>query len=259
MTTRKTLAIIPTFNRQDLIEITSGYLKKIPFDADAFSFVISDDCSTEYGPAFLESSYSTLPNARFMKTSRNAGPIAHMWVLLKLFINSDFDKVLVLDSDLIVHSSCLQYISDFNDELVSSLYNSSFHQIDEICDRYCTKAHIGWAGALLGKDIVREMFDLFGSSPFDDWAMSDAARRRNLKIKVSTPSAIEHIGVFGTNNAVPEYFDHSFDFPKEHIEQATRDYFTEKHGFDLLHYLEIKPEIAGADRLRTFPLRNTPG
>lgn len=259
MTTKKILAVIPTFNRRDLIELTSPYLKKIDFDPERFSFLVSDDCSTEYGLAFLETSYSALPNAKIMKTSRNSGAIVHMWVLLKFFMNSDFDKVLVLDSDLIVHGSCIQYVSDFDDELVSSLYNSCFLGIDKVCGTYCTKADIGWAGALIDKSIVREMFDLFGSSPFDDWALSDAARRKKSTIKVATPSAIEHIGVFGANNAFAEHFDHSFDFPREHIEQATLDYFVKKHGVDLLSRLETRPENAQWDILRSLPLRPTSG
>src|SRR5712664_4316886 len=176
-----------------------------------------------------------------------------MWVLLKFFLDSEFDKILVLDSDLIVHKSCVQATIDFDDELISSLYNSCFHRIDKECGTYCTKADIGWAGALVDRSIVREMFNLFGARPFDDWALAEFARRRNLTIKVSTPSTIEHIGVFGMNNAFPEYFDHSFDFPREYIEQATRDYFMEKHGFDLLSRLETKPEKAQLDRLRTLP------
>ena len=252
MATKKILVIIPTFNRKDLIEITSSYLRKINFDASTFSFLISDDCSTEYGLAFLETAYAELPNAKFMKTSRHSGAITHTWALLRLFMMSEFDKVLVFDSDLIIQRSCIQCISDLDDELVSSLYNSCFHEIDKECGTYCTKADIGWAGALIDKSIIQEMFDLFRSNPFDDWALCDLARRRNLTIKVSTPSAIEHLGVFGMNNAIPEYFDHSFDFPKESIDQATRDYFVEKHGFDLLYHLEIKPENIKWDRLTFF-------
>lgn len=242
MAPKKILVIIPTFDRKDLIELTSSYLRKTSFDPLRYSFLISDDCSTEYGLAFLESVYADLPNARFMKTSRNSGPVAHMWVLLKFFVNSAFDKLFILDSDLIVHPSCAQRIAEFDDELVSSLYNSCFHEIGRSCGAYCTKADIGWAGALLDKGIVQEMFNLFGSSPFDDWALSEVAQRRNWTIKVCTPSAIEHIGVFGTNNAFPERFDHSFDFPKECIEPATLDYFARRHGFDLLSRLATMPE-----------------
>ena len=81
-------------------------------------------------------------------------------------------------------------------------------------------------------------------------------------IKVATPSAIEHIGVVGANNAVPEFFDHSLDFPRERIDQATRDYFTQKHGFDLLQHLDAKTDPSAADELRVFsvaPPKGTKG
>src|SRR5439155_6259942 len=160
------LAVIPTFNRADLVEITSGYLKRIPFDPNTFSFLISDDCSTDYDLAFLEGAYSTLPNVTFMKTSKNSGAAAHMRLLLRFFLNKDLDKILILDSDLIVHECSIQCINAFDEELVSSLYNSCFHQVDRQYGSYCTKADIGWAGALIDKRIIREMFQLFGSNPF---------------------------------------------------------------------------------------------
>ena len=246
--------VIPTFNRKELIELTSGYLKRIVFDPGSFSFVISDDCSTEFGLAFLEETYSALPNAKFMKTSRHSDAITHTWVLLRFFASSEFDKVFVCDSDLIVHESCLRYMSEFDNEIVSSLYNSCFHKIDKQYGAYCTKADIGWAGALLDKSIVRELLEHFGSRPFDDWALCDLAQRRGLTIKVATPSAIEHIGIAGMNNVIPEFFDHSFDFPKEYIDQATRDFFQERRGFDLLYHLEKPPENANWDELRVFSL-----
>jgi glycosyltransferase involved in cell wall biosynthesis len=252
MTLKTILVVIPTFNRKDLIGLTSGYLKRIDFDPGTFSFVISDDCSTEYGLAFLQEAYSALPNAKFMRTSRHSDAITHMWVLLRLFASSEFDKVFVCDSDLIVHESCLRCIREFNDELVSSLYNSCFHKVDKQYGGYCTKADIGWAGALIDKSIVRELLDRFGSKPFDDWALCDLAKRRNLTIKVATPSAIEHIGVAGMNNVIPEFFDHSFDFPREYIDEATRDFFLERHGFDLLRHLETYPENMTGDELRVF-------
>ena len=256
MTTKTILAVIPTFNRMGLIELTSSYLKKIDFDPARFSFLVSDDCSTEFGLAFLKKAYADLPNVTFLKTNKNSGAVAHMWALLRFFSKSTFDKILVLDSDLIVHENCVQYISDFNDELVSSLYNSCFHEIGKVCGTYCTKTDIGWAGALIDKSVVQEMFNIFGSSPFDDWALSDAASRRNWTIKVCTPSAIEHIGVFGMNNASPHHFDHSFDFPKEYIEQATLDYFVRRHGFDLLSHLATRPDNPQSAGLRSasFPV-----
>ena len=253
MSIKKILAVIPTFNRKDLVELTSAYLRRIPFDPGRFSFVISDDCSEEYGLTFLQEAYSTLPNATFMKTSRNAGPVGHVWSLLKLFVGGENDKVLILDSDLIVHESCLRCIDDFEPELVSSLYNSCFHETVEEHDGYSTKADIGWAGALIDKSVVREMLRRHGSRPFDDWAFSDFAKRARLTIRASRPSAIEHIGVSGMNNAAPEYFDHSIDFPRDYIDEATRNYFLHSRGFDLLQYLETRPNPAlRADSLNVF-------
>jgi glycosyltransferase involved in cell wall biosynthesis len=254
MTSKSILVMVPTFNRKDMIELTSHYLRKIPFDPNTFSFLISDDCSTDYGLSFLETAYAQLPHAKFMRTSRNCGALKHIWVLLRFFLNSDYEKVFLIDSDMIVHESCMQVASDFNDELLSSLYNSCFHEIERSCGAYCTKRHIGSAGALIDKSIVSEMFGRFGSTPFDDWALSEFAMQKNLTIKVSTPSAIEHIGVFGANNAFPEFFDHAFDFPPERIEQATLDYFSQKHGFDLLAGLRKRPETAQWEMLRSVPL-----
>jgi len=253
MSIKKILAVIPTFNRKDLVELTSAYLRRIPFDPRRFSFVISDDCSDEYGLTFLQAAYSALPNATFMKTSRNAGPVGHVWSLLRLFVGGEHDKVLILDSDLIVHESCLRCIDDFESELVSSLYNSCFHETVEEHEGYCTKADIGWAGALIDKGVVREMFRRHGSRPFDDWALCDFAKRARLTIKASRPSAIEHIGVSGMNNAAPDQFDHSIDFPRDYIDEATRNYFLRNRGFDLLQCLESKPDRPpGADALNVF-------
>jgi len=255
MTTKKILAVVPTFNRKGLVELTSAYLRRIPFDPRKFSFVISDDCSEEYGLSFLQAAYSTLPNATFMKTNRNTGAEGHVWSLLRFFLTGEHEKVLVLDSDLIIHESCLRRVDDFESELISSLYNSCFHEILEEHDDYCTKADIGWAGALLDKSVVREMFRRHGSRPFDDWALCDFAKRARLTIRASRPSAVEHIGVSGMNNAAPEYFDHSIDFPRAFIDEATRDYFLKTRGFDLLHYLETRPDpLVRADSLNVFRL-----
>ena len=251
---RKTILVaIPTFNRRELIALTARYLGRIAFDPGRFSFVISDDCSTEYGLSALEEAYAALPNAKFMKTSRQSGAIVHTWVLLRYFLTTGFDKVLVLDSDLVLHESCLRYCDDFDGELVSSLYNSCFHEVAEQHDGYCTKADIGWAGALVARSVVQELFET-GARPFDDWALCELARKKGLTIKVAAPSAIEHIGVAGANNVIPEFFDHSLDFPRDSIDQATRDYFLQRHGFDLLQHLDAKTDHATADELRVFPL-----
>jgi glycosyltransferase involved in cell wall biosynthesis len=250
--TKKVLAVVPTFNRGDIINLTSAYLRRIPFAPDRFSFLISDDCSTEYGLGFLREAYSQLPNATIMRTSRNAGAAAHVWVLLRFFVESEYEKILVLDSDLIAHEGCLRAVEDFDPEPVSSLYNSCFHKVVDARGSYCTKADIGWAGALIDRGVVRELFELHGSSLFDDWALCELVWRRGLAIKVATPSVIEHIGVSGANNVVPEYFDHSLDFPREHIDQPTRDYFLHRRGFDLLRQLDSRPEHSAADDLRVF-------
>jgi len=250
--TNKVLAVVPTFNRGDIVNLTSACLRRIAFSPDRFSFLISDDCSTEYGLAFLREAYSRLPNATILRTSRNAGAAAHVWVLLRFFVESEYDKVLVLDSDLIVHERCLQVVEDFDREPVSSLYNSCFHKVVEAHGGYCIKTDIGWAGALIERGVVRELFELHGSNVFDDWALCELARRKGLTIKVATPSVAEHIGVSGANNVVPEYFDHSLDFPREHIDQPTRDYFLHRRGFDLLRQLDARPEHSAADDLRVF-------
>jgi glycosyltransferase involved in cell wall biosynthesis len=231
---RKVLAVIPTYNRRELIELTSRYLRRIPFDPERFAFLVSDDCSTEFGLSFLREAYAALPNVTFMKTSRNAGAIGHTWTLLKLFAQSDRDKVLVLDSDLVVDENCLRWIDAFDAEPISSLYNSRRHRVEGAADGYCTKADIGWAGALLGRSTVVALLDLFGPRPFDDWALSDLARQNGLKIKVATPSAVEHIGIAGSNNFAPEAFDRSIDFPPDRIDQPTREFLLQRHGIDPL-------------------------
>jgi hypothetical protein len=44
----------------------------------------------------------------------------YTWKLLKLFASSDFQKILLLDSDLIVHELSIQCINDLEGELISS-------------------------------------------------------------------------------------------------------------------------------------------
>jgi hypothetical protein len=55
MAPSRILVVVTPFNRRQLIELTSRYPKRIVFDSSRFSFVASDDCSTEYGLAFLKS------------------------------------------------------------------------------------------------------------------------------------------------------------------------------------------------------------
>ena len=251
----KILAVIPTFNRGELIALTSAYLRRIPFDPGSFSFLISDDCSTEYGLGFLRDAYATLPNASFARTSRNAGAAAHMWVLLKHFAGMACEKILILDSDLVVHARCLACVEAFDDAPIASLYNSRLHAIESSHDGYCTKRDIGWAGALIARGVIEELLQQHGNKPFDDWALRDYASSRQVPIKVCTPSAIEHIGVSGANSFGPEYFDRSFDFPREAIDQATLDFFRHTRGIDLLRYLETGPEpVPDVDDLRVFRL-----
>ena len=228
------LALIPTFNRKELVALTSGYLRRIRFDPARFAFLVSDDCSTEYGLGFLREAYASLPNVTFMKTSANSGALRHMWVLLRHFAQTDRDKVLVLDSDLVVDQSCLGWIDAFDADPISSLYNSSRHAVAERRDGYCVKRDIGWAGALIDRSVIRGMLDSYGSRPFDDWKLSEVASKLELTIKVALPSAIEHIGIFGSNNFGTELFDHSIDFPRERFDPTTRHYFLHKHRIDLL-------------------------
>ncbi len=211
---------IPTFNRR--VEVAACLTCLAAAEGlEKWRVVLRDDCSTEYDIADL------LGNVPFavtvLRNETNLGCDGNTVALLKHCIEQNAQRVLLLDSDMIVSSDALAF-ADKNlarTDGVLSLYNSVLHLEAEVVDAALVrKKSIGGAATVWDATLLKEMLESLDGPDCWDWRFCDRAHAEQIRLFVARESRAQHIGVEGTNSLRFGELEFGAGFHIETMEQA---------------------------------------
>lgn len=205
---------ITTYNRIEILERMASSLL-LSKNIDECNIRIYDDQSTEFGYNELNKIFYNAKEIVVRK--KNLGADRNMRQMFIDFIATDDDYLFVADSDLIFNPNWYIFFKENSDLDVLSLYNSVTHlNIHQNCniesDEIITKNHIGAAGTIFKRHIVKDIIDSVPASRSYDWDWSRYLTKKNIKINVSNRSYVQHIGVEGTNNNGSNIIDFGLNF-----------------------------------------------
>ena len=155
----------------------------------------------------------------------NLGPDANQILLFQDCVEAGARRILVLDSDMIVSPSILEFAERVFERTGGflGLYNSLLHRKRRDLDRdLIEKLSVGgtatfWQASLMSRVIDRCESKLTMTW---DWTASAELRRMKTPIVVSRRSYAQHLGTVGVNNGSFGNIDYGLGFVIETEEQA---------------------------------------
>lgn len=225
-----TLAI-PTYNRKEIVEITSLSFKEL-LD---INIRIYDDRSSEYNLSFLKKIFPTAKE--IILRSQNLKADKNMYTIYTDFLNTNDDILIQLDSDMLVGKDFFLMISEISknilkEEAVYSLYNSNNHNFIENSklkiingETFRIKDHIGGACVIFSRRIIERIINGIEIKNNDfssyDYRWSEYLKNNNIPIYVSEKSYVQHLGIGGQNNTSVKNIDIGCNFIEiTNIQQA---------------------------------------
>ena len=209
---KKIMLAMATYNRKEVLERTIVSLTQVKNIEDVDIFIF-DDCSTEYTKEDLK---KMIPFAKqIVVRENNLRADRNMYQIHQDYINSNYDILLQVDSDVIFHKNFIEIIKSILSTQtkypVFSLYNSSNHpfvenrnplEINKII--FKEKHSIGGICVLFtDKNILKNILDNIPKERKSfayDWYWSHKLQEKGTPVMVSEQSFLQHIGVEGQNN-----------------------------------------------------------
>ncbi|PJJ67826.1 glycosyltransferase family 2 protein [Chryseobacterium geocarposphaerae] len=201
---------ITTYNRLDLIERMSSSLNTSN-DIELCNIRIYDDKSSEIS---LDDIKSAFPNAKeIIVRDKNLGADRNMYQMFLDFLDTQDDYLFVADSDLIFHPEWFLFFKRYSHFDILSLYNSVSHKVmGTVNEEIIHKLHIGAAGTIFKRNIVKEIIENVPPSRSYDWDWSNFLVKKGYHLNVSKRSYVQHIGIIGTNNDGGSVIDFGLNF-----------------------------------------------
>ena len=238
---KKIMLAMATYNRKEVLEKTIVSLTQVKNIEDVDIFIF-DDCSTEYTKEDLK---KMIPFAKqIVVRENNLRADRNMYQIHQDYINSNYDILLQVDSDVIFHKNFIEIIKSILSTQtkypVFSLYNSSNHpfvenrnplEINKII--FKEKHSIGGICVLFtDKNILKNILDNIPKERKSfayDWYWSHKLQEKGTPVMVSEQSFLQHIGVEGQNNKEIKGIDIGLNFTPTNINDLEF----------LLHHYEI--------------------
>lgn len=192
----KIAVAIPTYNRAGYVQLCAAALDKTIPSNDVWIF---DDHSTEYTAGDLKKWFRTKKvqqNTEHQKADKQARHI------LEWFITTDYDWLVTLDSDLIVHPDWLELLRGMlpRTQGVVSLYHSGNpNHLTLTCDNsLCEMQSLGNAGIVWSKVLATKMLSEMSQSDGFDWGWTEWLRKQKIPQYAAKDSLVLHVGMHGT-------------------------------------------------------------
>lgn len=179
------------------------------------SLYIFDDSSSEYTLADLN---KWAPDAQVSGgQGKNRGPDATSRLIVETFVASDYDVLVILDSDLLVANDWFARLLRglAATEGVLSLYRSQAPKhYSTKCEGgvICKVNSMGNAGAVWRKDLATRMLAEMSNVQGFDWGWSEWCEKNNIPMVSLKESAVLHIGMHGSWSAETSS-EKSVEFP----------------------------------------------
>ena len=238
---KKIMLAMATYNRKEVLEKTIVSLTQVKNIEDVDIFIF-DDCSTEYTKEDLK---KMIPFAKqIVVRENNLRADRNMYQIHQDYINSNYDILLQVDSDVIFHKDFIEIIKSILSTQtkypVFSLYNSSNHpfvekgnslEINKVI--FKEKHSIGGICVLFtDKNILKNILDNIPKERKSfayDWYWSHKLQEKGTPVMVSEQSFLQHIGVEGQNKKEIKGIDIGLNFTPTNINDLEF----------LLHHYEI--------------------
>ena len=209
---KKIMLAMATYNRKEVLERTIVSLTQVKNIEDVDIFIF-DDCSTEYTKEDLK---KMIPFAKqIVVRENNLRADRNMYQIHQDYINSNYDILLQVDSDVIFHKNFIEIIKSIlstqTNYSVFSLYNSNNHlfvekgnllEINKII--FKEKHSIGGICVLFAdKNVLKNILETIPKDRKSfayDWYWSHKLQEKGTPVMVSEQSFLQHIGVEGQNN-----------------------------------------------------------
>lgn len=213
---------IPTFNRIRHVVACLKCLREA-WGLDQYRIFIRDDASSEFGVAEIG---RLIPEATsIVRNATNLGPDRNQLLLFQDCIDAGARRILVLDSDMLVSPSILDFMEQAFERTDGflGLYNSALHRKRSDLDaELVEKWSVGGTATLWQSALLRRVLDRYERRPIDtwDWTANAELAEAGTRIIVSRRSYAQHLGIIGTNNGIFGKIDYGLGFVIETEEQA---------------------------------------
>jgi hypothetical protein len=193
----KIAVAIPTHNRIGYVRLTSSALKGTFPSKDTWIF---DDKSTEYSERDLMEWYGT-EHVSQSKNRLKADAMARH--ILEWFLSTNYDVLVLLDSDLVVASDWVAELKLGLSESkgLLSLYRSAapLHKSGQCSDVLCQQPSMGNAGTVWRRDLAKRMLsEMSARDGGFDWGWSEWCTKNKVPMEALKKSAVLHIGMYGS-------------------------------------------------------------
>ena len=192
-----TIAVaVPTYNRAGYVKLCAQAIKNTISKRNIHVF---DDFSSDFGISELRSWFGTSNvrrNAERLKADRQARQI------MEWFVETDYDWLVTLDSDLIVRPDWLDKMRAVLTRVpgVVSLYHSgNANHPTGYCEHdLCEMQSLGNAGIVWSRPLATKMLSEMSNRDGFDWGWTEWLKKQGIKQYAIEKSLVLHVGMHGT-------------------------------------------------------------
>lgn len=188
--------VIPTYNRVGYVRLCANALSKTIDHKDVYVF---DDHSDQFSIDDLKSWFETT-NVR--QNEKRLKPDKQARAIVEWFIETDYDWLVTLDSDLIVRPD---WFAKFEHHLkktqgIVSLYHSGNrnHPTGKCTDGLCEMKTLGNAGVAWSKSLAKRMLSAMKNRDGFDWGWTNWLQKQGIPQYAFEDSLVLHVGMHGT-------------------------------------------------------------
>ena len=243
---------LTTFNRKSIL---LNVLKSIYALDKSHDFLVCDDASTEYNDEFLRENFQ---GWRVYRAESNSGRADFaISRLMDIFLETGKEYLLLLDSDLLIDPDITNFICRNADttEGIFSVFNTPSHPTLREEGIWLIKPHIGSAGTVFRRDVLSDIRKSVPSTKQYDWDWSNYLTQKNIPIRVSKRSYVQHLGFSNGENAsnftMGDIGVNFYEYTPFHLSVILDEYLIQERNYqrDLIRQLgsrfkELEDKIA---------------
>ncbi len=219
---RRDIIAIPTFNRIRELMACLACLREAR-GLERYRIFVRDDASTEFSVREIA---RLIPEAeRIERNQTNLGPDASQLLLFQDCLEAGASHILVLDSDMVVSPSILEFAEQMFERTDGflGLYNSILHRkLYDIDAELIQKRTLGGTATFWKAELLQRVADRCRSRKRGTWDELAAAELRAIRCRIifSRRSYAQHLGIEGAHNGTFGHIEYGQGFVIETERQA---------------------------------------
>lgn len=218
-TSRAGLIAVPVFDRPGALTHCLRTLAKAR-GLENWTVVAFDDASQLLTPQQIS---ELAPFAiKTIRADKRRGADGNVAAILRYAGENRFDRVFILDSDMIVASDALARIDAYHEasDGILSLYNSRMHEtLGPASQGLVAKKEIGWGGCVFSGELALELCNGPLKDGGNDWDASRYLTQTGRRLLATERSYVQHLGLYGQFNPRFGLLDYGAGFRPDHPDQ----------------------------------------